>query len=238
MKKSLRNELRFVFPAWLGCILLPLPAIAFWRSDEGRSDALVLFSIGCASLVAYTFQPDIHRQTSDATEHPELIWRKRMAAAVVSLFSACVIFSLLSLALNNSQDFVEVCLAFLIPIPALCVAPFFMLITRKKVAAVVFTMFTVFCMKLLGCIVVVLIYGWNASSHDPPYTDMPWTHPNLLVWLFWLNTVVLSLWFYVLGKRRYMRNMTAPPDQLPEPTAVATTVAIHIPRRRWLSFFR
>jgi hypothetical protein len=210
MKNSLRNEWRYVFPAWLGCIFLPLPAIAFWRSDVGRSYALILFSIGCASLVAYTFQRDIHRRTSDATEHPEQTWRNRMATAAVSLFSAGVIFSLLSLALNDSQDFVEVILAFLIPIPALCVAPFFMLITRKMVAAVVFTVFTVFGMKLLGCIVVVLVYGWHASSHDPPYTDMPWTHPNLLVWLFWLNTGVLSVWLYRLGKRRYMRNMTAP----------------------------
>jgi hypothetical protein len=211
MKNSLRNELRYIFPAWLGCILLPLPAVVFWRSDEGRSYALILFSIGCASLVAYTFQRDIHRKTSNGTRLAELIWRRRMAAAIVSLFSAGSIFSMLSLALNDSRDFVEVFLAFLILIPALCVAPFFMLSARKLVAAVVFTVFTVFCMKLLGCIVVVLVYGWHASSHDPPYTDMPWTHPNLLVWLFWLNTGILSLWLYLLGRRRYMQNMTAPP---------------------------
>jgi hypothetical protein len=41
---------------------------------------------------------------------------------------------------------------------------------------------------------------------------MPWTHPNLLVWLFWLNTGVLSLWLYLLGKRRYMQNMALPPN--------------------------
>jgi Mn2+/Fe2+ NRAMP family transporter len=222
MKNSLLNEWRYAFLAWLGCILLPLPALVLWRSDEGRSDALILFSVGCVNLVAYTFQRDIHRQNSDVTEHPERIWRKRMASAGISLFFACVIFSLLSLALNDSHDFVEVLLAFLIPIPALCVMPFFMLITRKQVAAVVFTVFTVFCMKLLGCIVVVLVYGWDASSHNPPYTDMPWTHPNLLVWLFWLNTGVLSLWLYVLGKRKYMRNMTAPPNKSPETISFQT----------------
>jgi hypothetical protein len=221
MKKSLGNELRYVFPAWLDCILLPLPAIAFWRSDEGRCYALVLFSFGCASLVAYVFQRDLHRRTPDATEHTEQGWRKRMAVAAVSLFFACAIFSLLSLVLNDSHDLVEVCLAFLIPIPALCVTPFFLLVTRKLVATGVFTVFSVFCMKLLGCIVVVLVYGWGASSHDPPYTDMPWTHPNLLVWLFWLNTGVLSLWLYHLGKRRYLRNTTAPPDTALKPTATA-----------------
>jgi hypothetical protein len=211
MKNSLHNELRYLFPAWLGCILLPLPVLAFWRSDEGRSDALVLFSIGCACLVGYAFQRDSHPQASGALEHPEQTWRKRMAASAVSMFLASVVFSSLSLALNDSQDFVEAFLAFLIPIPALGIAPFFMLITRKLVAAVVFTVFTVFCMKLLGCIVVVLVYGWHASSHNPPYTDMPWTHPNLLVWLFCLNTGALSLWLYLLGRRRYLRNVTAPP---------------------------
>ena len=67
-----------------------------------------------------------------------------------------------------------------------------------------FALFIVFCMKLLGGIVVVLVYGWHASEHGVPrYTDMPWTHPNLMVWLFWLNTGVLSLSLYRLGARRF-----------------------------------
>ena len=204
MKDSLRRELRYLFPAWLGCVLLPLPAIVFWRSEEGRSRALFLFSIGCASLVAYAFRRDINFQIPDDPGHPEQTWRKRMIAAGIALFCAFVAFSLLCLTLNDAQDFVAVFLAFLILIPSLCVVPFLTLVTRRPVAAVVFSLFIVFCMKLLGGIVVVLVYGWHASEHGVPrYTDMPWTHPNLMVWLFWLNTGVLSLSLYLLGARRF-----------------------------------
>jgi len=61
------------------------------------------------------------------------------------------------------------------------------------------------CMKLLGCVVVVLLHGWDASERG--YTIMPWTRPNLLVWLFWINTGVLSLGFYWLGVRRFCREI-------------------------------
>src|SRR6266496_2349649 len=167
MKNSLRRELRYLLPVWLGSIFLPLPAIVFWRSEGGRSMALLLFSIGCASLVAYSFKRDLHRLPAVVPEDPEQTWYQRMTAAVVALFSAGVVFSLLCLAMNDSHDFVQVFLACLIPIPALCVVPFFVLMTRKPAAAVVFTLFTLFCMKLLGCVVVVLVYGWHADAHVP-----------------------------------------------------------------------
>jgi hypothetical protein len=201
MKDSLSRELRYLFPAWLGCVLLPLPAIVFWVSDDGRSLALFLFSVGCASLVAYAFRRDFNHRIPVDPEHPARTWHKRMKATGVALFAAFVAFSLLCLTLNNAQDFVAVFLAFLVLIPSLCVVPFLTLVTRRPVAAVVFALFIVFCMKLLGGIVVVLVYGWSADRHG--YTDMPWTHPNLLVWLFWLNTGVLSLSLYLLGARRF-----------------------------------
>jgi len=208
MKHSLKADLQSLFPVWLGGVLLPLPALAFWRAGIGRSMALVLFSIGCASIVAYAFRRDFLPRSVEAAESPEQTWRRRMQSAGLALFSASAVFSVISLTLNDSQDFVEAWLAFMLPLPALGVVPFFMVVTRKPLAAVVFGIFTVFSMKLLGCIVVVLVYGWHASEHVPPYTDMPWTHPNLLVWLFWLNTAVLSLSLYVLGRKKFMRNKT------------------------------
>jgi hypothetical protein len=201
MKNSLGRELRDLVPAWLGCVFLPLPAIVLWRSDDGRSLALLLFSAGCSGLVAYAFRHDIGRQFLDVSQHPEGIWRGRMMTVGSALFCAFVVFSLLCLTLNDAQDFVAVLLAFLVLIPSLCVVPFLTLVTRKPAAAVVFALFIVFCMKLLGGLVVVLVYGWDADRHG--YTDMPWTHPNLLVWLFWLNTGVLSLSLYLLGARRF-----------------------------------
>ena len=203
MKDSLSRELRYLFPAWFGCVLLPLPAIVFWRSEDGRSMALFLFSVGCASLVAYAFRRDINHQAQEYPEAPEQTWRKRMMTTGVALLAAFVAFSALCLTLNDAQDFVAVFLAFLILIPALCVVPFLTLVTGRPFAAVVFTLMSVFGMKLIGAIVVVLVYGWHADRHVPPYTDMPWTHPNMLVWLFWINTGVLSLSLYLLGARKF-----------------------------------
>jgi hypothetical protein len=197
MNKSLRH----IFPAWLGSILLPLPAIVLWRSNYGRTIALCLFFIGCANLVARAFGQEI---VGDV-EHPKQVWRSRMRTLGMALIAAFAIFSLLLLVLSDTRDYVAVALAFLILIPSLCVVPHFALLTRRPLAAVVFTLCTVLGMKLLGCVVVVLVYGWHADAHVPPYTDMPWTHPNLLVWLFWLFTAIISLSLYVMGERRFCR---------------------------------
>src|SRR5438093_4638154 len=110
--------------------------------------ALFLFSVGCAGLVAYAFRRDLNRPTSDELGRPERIWRKRMAAVGAALFSAFVVFSLLCLTLNDARDFVAVFLAFLVLIPSLCIVPFLTLVTRRPVAAAVFALFIVFCIKL------------------------------------------------------------------------------------------
>jgi len=212
MKVSLSHPLQGLFPAWVGCVLLPLPAILFWRSDDGRAMSLLLYSIGCASLVAYAFRHDLSRQSASVAERPERIWRQRMLTVGTALFLAFLVFSLEILALSGTRDFVAVFLAFLALIPALCVVPFFTLVTRRPAAAVVFALVVVFSMKLLGGIVVVLVYGWNANEHG--YTDMPWTHPNLLVWLFWFNTGVLSLLLCHLGARRFHARYDPAPEQV------------------------
>lgn len=130
-----------------------------------------------------------------------------MVSVAVALLAAFLLFSVLSLTLNDGRDFIAVFLAFTILVPSLCVVPFFTLATGKPVAAVVFALFSVAAMKLLGCVVVVLIYGWNADRYG--YTDMPWAHPNLLVWLFWGFTGVLSLSCYLLGARAFERRVTS-----------------------------
>src|SRR4051794_1501443 len=94
----------------------------------------------------------------------------------------------------NGRELISVWQASFALIPACCVASYLALATRKFFATVVFTIGLVACMKLLGGIVVVLIHGWDASEHG--YTTMPWAPPNLLVWLFWFNTGVLSLTCY------------------------------------------
>jgi hypothetical protein len=94
------------------------------------------------------------------------------------------------LPLDAPDAFLAPGLAMLGIVPALCVVPAMLQATRQPFAAVVFSLTLVAMMKLAGCIVVVLVHGWDASEQG--HTDMPWTHPNLLVISFLLATVLLS----------------------------------------------
>jgi len=201
MKNSLIYQLRELLPAWLICLALPLPAMLLWHSYDGRCVALWCFFIGCATLAAYVFRPNYSFESS---------WRGRITALGAGLFSAWIIYSLLWLVLVDAHDFVAMFVAFQILIPSVFVVPCMMLVTRQPFAGVVLSLFLVGCMKFIGGVGVVLVYGWHASAHG--YTTMPWTHPNLLVWLFWLNSSVLSLSCYILGRRRYMRSSTGLPN--------------------------
>jgi hypothetical protein len=206
MKDSLSHEFRYLVPAWLGSVLLPWPALLLWRSDDGLALALGLFFVGAAGLVAYSFRRDVSATAGGEFRHPLRRWRTRMVAVTAALLADWVAFSAVHLALNDQHDFVSVLLALSALVPACCIVPYLTQVTRKPFAAVVFTVFLVACMKLLGCVVVVLVYGWDASERG--HTTMPWARPNLLVWLFWVNTGVLSLACYCLGVRRF-RERTA-----------------------------
>jgi hypothetical protein len=218
MNDWLSHELRYLAPAWLGSVLLPWPALLLWRSADGLALALGLFFVGSASLVAYSFRRDANATGEGASGHSRRIWRKRMGAVTAALLAAWAAFSSVHLALNDRHDFVSVFLALSALIPACCIVPYLTLVTRKPFAAVVFTAFLVGCMKLLGCVGVVLVHGWDASERG--HTTMPWTRPNLLVWLFWANTGVLSLVCYCLcvrgfGDRAAEPNATSDPGGIP-----------------------
>ena len=170
--------------------------------------AIWLFFVGCTSLVAHAFRHDANPRPTAEPERKLQDWRKRMTAVGIALLSAFVTFSLLCLTLNDPHDFVAVFLAFSLLIPSFCVVPFLVLLTRKRYAAVVFTLSLVGLMKMLGCVVVVLVYGWYADTLG--YTQMPWMHPNLLVWLFWFNNGVLAVSCYILGRRRFLYESAVP----------------------------
>jgi hypothetical protein len=200
MKDSLGREFRYLVPAWLGSVLLPWPALLLWRSYDGLALALGLFFVGAASLVAYSFRREGGAAAGGEFGDLRRLWRTRMVAVTAALLADWAAFSAVHLALNDPSDFVSVLLALSALVPSCCVVPYLTQVTRKPFAAVVFTVFLVGCMKLLGCVVVVLVHGWDASERG--HTTMPWARPNLLVWLFWVNTGVLSLGCYYLGVRR------------------------------------
>jgi hypothetical protein len=124
----------------------------------------------------------------------------RRVAAI--LLSAWLCFSCICMLLSNPDRIVCICLALGMLVPVFCIVPFYWLLTGWPLAAVVFTIFSVFAMKLLGNVVVVLVYGWDAS--DRGYTTMPWQHPNLLVWLFLFNTAFLSAFMYCAGRKKFL----------------------------------
>ncbi len=219
----MQRELRYLLPAWFTCLFLPLPFLLFWHSPEGRSVALKGFFLGCMIPVAYSFRLDV--RPLDEAEPATPVWCLRMSPLSVALLAAFGIFSVVCLLLNNPHDFgtpeaeedqgiwwrafvfdtphdfVAPILALMTLVPSLCIVPYFVLLTRKPLAAVVFTALLVGCMKLLGATVVVLIYGWDADAQGR--TKMPWNHPDLLVWLFWCFSAALSLVFYLFGANRF-----------------------------------
>jgi hypothetical protein len=104
------------------------------------------------------------------------------------------------LPLDWPHNIVTAALGLLLIIPSICVAPTILLATRQPFATVVFSLTLVGMMKLLGCVVVVLTYGWDASEHG--HTTMPWLAPNLLVWMFYALTAALSAGCFLYGLRR------------------------------------
>jgi hypothetical protein len=192
MKESVHDQLRELRTAWLVSILLPLPAMLFWHSHDGRFAALCCFCIGCFNLVARAFR------NCGRSEHPARSWRDRMLAAGVALSLAWAVFSLLWVALVDRHDYVALFIAFQILIPSLCIVPYMMLITRQVLAAVVFSAFVLGSMKLLAGVIVNLVYGWGDGHHE-----LPWTNPNLMLSAFWVAAVILSISLCFLGVRRF-----------------------------------
>jgi hypothetical protein len=143
-------------------------------------------------MVAYSFRRRI------LSDPPVYSWLQRILAVGVALSGAWVVFSLLWIALVDPRDLVAVFVGFEILIPSFCIVPYLTLITRKPFVAVVFSAFLLGCAKGIAGVVVNLVYAWGNGHHE-----LPWTEPNLMLWIFWVAAAVLSLSFYLLGARRF-----------------------------------
>jgi len=196
MSKSTSEVLRSLAPALLFCLLLPLPAILLWHSHDGRFVALCCFFVGSTSVVVWFFQKDIAHATAPAPA--AAVWHRGIAVVGVALLAEWVVFAS-CLVVNDPHDLVAPVLALLTLIPALCIAPYLTLSTRKPAAATVLTLFLVGSMKLVAGSVNCLVYGWHAD------TTMIWAPPNLIVSAFLVSSAILSASFYVAGARKYRR---------------------------------
>ena len=89
-------------------------------------------------------------------------------ATASGLFLAAIVVSIVALLAYERNGPEMVFLAFSVLLPSLCVVPYFVLVTKNIGIAVLFSLSLVFCMKLAGCVVVVLVHGWDADArlHD------------------------------------------------------------------------
>lgn len=226
---ELFREVRYLWRPCIVCTAIPLPLLLFVHSPIGRGYALMLFFVGTMGVVAYSFRRDIDSGPG-AVPEPSLVtalWRRRIAALAHGLIPPLVAFTLASVLVNNPynygtpqgvadegiwwqafvfdvpRDFAAPLLAMGAVVTAICIVPYLVLTTRKAFAAVVFGAALVGLMKLIGCLIVVLIYGWDSDVQGR--LSLPWNNPDLLVWLFLGFTASLSVSFYVLGRRRFVQ---------------------------------
>jgi hypothetical protein len=210
MTKSLQTELRYLSPAWLICVLLPLPLILLWRSPPGPSYALMCFFLGCATLAAYSFRRDVRAERSPAAaeKSERRTWRERMLPLILMLFAAFAVFSALSLTVDDPHDFAVPMLALMVLVPVLGIVPYMVLVTRSPIAGIVFSIMLVGSLKTpIGAAIVKVFF----PSHFEQTLDVdgtlimptPWVHPNVLVWIFYVLVAALSLLFCFLGARKF-----------------------------------
>lgn len=178
----------------------PIPLLLLWRTEAGRLWAMGVLFAACATRVACAYRLHEQHWFEDGGPVHQTKWRHIWQTLAGEILLTWGLFALVSLSLSDPRDYDVVILAFLVAMTSLCVTPYLMLLTQKVFASVVFTLFATLLTKLLGCIVVVLVYGWDACERG--YTTMPFTHPNLLVWMIWLNTAALCAWCYLQTQRR------------------------------------
>jgi hypothetical protein len=178
----------------------PVLILLVWRTEAGRLWAMGVLFAACATKVACEFRDQVPRTSEDGEPVPRLTWRRAWRTLAGQVLLAWALFAAVSLSVSDSRDHDVVVLALILAITSLCVTPYLMQLTQKVFASVVFTFLAALLTKLLGCVVVVLVYGWDACERG--YTTMPFTHPNLLVWMIWLNTTVLCAWCYSRMQRR------------------------------------
>jgi hypothetical protein len=204
---TVRSELREMLPTWTVAVLLPAPLATFWHDGSGRGFAYAYLFLGCAILAAERFG----RTAAQGGPAGVSLWRAKMTALGLAAAAAVGVFTAFVWALIGRPDALVPLFATLAVVPALCFVPFFAVVTGRPYAAVLFAALLVGSVKLAGCVVVVLLYGWNAQEKGR--LTLPWERPNLLVWLCLTGAMTLSVVLFPLGRRAFLAHTRpAPPS--------------------------
>jgi hypothetical protein len=134
-----------------------------------------------------------------------------MTALGLAVAGAVGVFTAFAWAMIGRPDALVPLFAALAVVPTLCCVPFLAVVTGRPYAAVLFAALLLAAVKLAGCVVAVVVYGWNAQAEG--HLALPWERPNLLVWLCLAGTMALSAVLYPLGRRAFLTHtMPAPPN--------------------------
>src|SRR5262245_4793817 len=191
---TVRDELREMLPTWAVVVLLPLPMATFWHEGSGRDFAYAYLFLGCAILAAERFGRTARRGSAVGVP----LWRAKVTALGLAMAAAVGVFTAFAWAMIGRPDALVPLLAVAAIVPSLCCVPYLAVVTGKPYAAVLFTVFLLAAVKLAGCVVAVLVYGWNAQAEG--HLALPWDQPNLLVWLCLAGAMVVSVVMYPLGR--------------------------------------
>lgn len=202
------QQFRDIIPAWAIAMLLPLPALTFWQIGEGRAFALGYLFLGCAILAADSFGQELKAEQPTSLHSSTQLWYSKMMALGAAMLLAATFFSLVCWSMNDPETIFRYVplLPLVAIIPAFCTIPYLTLVTRKPFAAVVFSCFLLGLIKIIGCIVVRIVYGPHALAQG--YMNMSWTHPNLLVWFCLTGVGVYCICFYILGFRKFQKQFS------------------------------
>jgi hypothetical protein len=204
---TVRSELREMLPTWAVAVLLPVPVATFWHEGAGRDFAYAYLFLGCAILAAERFG----RTACQGRPGGVPLWRTKVTALGLAVAGAVGVFTAFAWAMIGRPDALVPLFAALAVVPALCCVPFLAVVTGRPYAAVLFAALLLAGVKLAGCVVAVLVYGWNAQAEG--HLTLPWERPNLLVWLCLAGAMALSAVLYPLGRRAFLTRTTpAPPS--------------------------
>jgi hypothetical protein len=202
------RELRDLLPAWAVLVLLPVPVATFWNVGAGRDFTYSYLFLACALLTAEQFgRPAAVGAGIRPTGRTIRDWRAKMTALVLAVVGAAGVLTTFVWAMTGQIDATIPLFAVLAVLPAVGCVPFVAIKTGQPYLAVLFAIVLLTAIKLAGCLVVVLIYGWNSQAEGR--LTLPWERPNLLVWLCLGGASVSSAVLYWLGRRAFLKGECA-----------------------------
>jgi hypothetical protein len=197
------SELRDLLPTWAVVVLLPVPVATSWHDGAGRDFAYAYLFLGCAILAAERFGPLLmHSDENPSSRGEPRLWRAKVMALGLAMLAALCVFTACAWAMLGRPDALVPLLATVAIIPALCCVPYLAVVTGIPYAAVLFAVFLLAAVKLVGCLVAIFVYGWNAQEEG--HLTLPWERPNLLVWLCLAGAIIMSVVMYPLGRQAFL----------------------------------